>query len=262
MQFILSSLIGSCNSTRNLFCQLLKTFVSSFVAEKATVLSKHPDLIVPGELQSRQHLNSILPANCTICLTKSKQHDIQVIIDSSLQSQIKASASLRDKARLNTISASFAGSWIRAIPNSVFGLTMSAQEYIVCLYLWLGICLFPFPLSSGRCYCGFILDSHGHHVLGCHSGSLGNKRHNALWDILYYVVSGRTTQELDVNNDALVRINQDQETSFTLILCKVVPHILISLSEILFNHLILSFPPTQLVLQQQQGRWKKIIAIF
>ena len=150
-----AAFIGSCNSTRDLSCKLLKTFVSSFVAEEATVSSNHPDLIVPGELQSREHLNSILPANSTICLTTSKQHDIQVIFDSSLQSQIKASASLQDKVWLNTISAPFAGSWIRAIPNPVFSLTMSAQEYIVCLNLWLGICLFSLPPSS-RYYCGSI----------------------------------------------------------------------------------------------------------
>ena len=81
-----AAFIGSCNSTRDLSCQLLKTFVSSFVAEEATVSSNHSDLIVSGELQSREHLNSILPANSTICLTTSKQHDIQVILDSSLQS--------------------------------------------------------------------------------------------------------------------------------------------------------------------------------
>ena len=181
-----AAFIGSCNSTRDLSCQLLKTFVSSVVEEEATVSSSHPDLFVPGELQSREHLNSILPANSTIFLTTSKQHDIQVILDSSLQSQIKASARLRDKARLNTISAPFASSWIRAIPNPVFGPTMSAQEYIVCLHLWLGICLFPLSPSSSRCYCGSILNSHGDHVLGCHSGSLRNKRHNALCDIIFH----------------------------------------------------------------------------
>ena len=76
--------------------------------------------------------------------------------------------------------------WIRAIPNPVFGLTMSAQEYIACLHLWLGISLFPLPPSSSRCYCGSILDSHRDHVLGCHSGSLRNKRHNALCDIIFH----------------------------------------------------------------------------
>ena len=133
---------------------------------------------------------------------------------------------------------------------------MSAQEYIVCLHLWLGICLFPLSPSSSRCYCGSILDSHRDHVLGCHSGSLRNKRHNALCDIIFHCLrtnNSGTRREQHCTSENQSRLGDVFHPDF----CKVVPHILISLSEILFNHLILYFPLTQLVLLQQQGRWKK-----
>ena len=155
--------------------------------------SNPPDLIFLGELQAREHLSSLLPANSTVSLFSDRQHHFQSVLDSSLQSQIKASVSLRDRARINTISAPFAGSWIRATPNSVFGLTMSPQEFVVCVHLWLGISLFPPPPSSSRCFCGSILDCHGDHVLGCHSGSTRIKRHDTLCDIIFHCLQANNS---------------------------------------------------------------------
>ena len=70
--------------------------------------------------------------------------------------------------------------------NPVFGLTMSPQEFVLCLHLWLGLAQFPSPSPATRCYCGSVLANYGDHILGCHSTSLRNKRHDALCDIVYH----------------------------------------------------------------------------
>ena len=139
-----AAFVGSCNAARVLSSRLLKHLFSSPVI---TLPSDVPmSSIFPGELQAREHLSLLLPANSTVFLFSDRQHHFQSVLDSSLQSQIKASVSLRDGARINTISAPFAGLWIRATPNSVFGLTMSPQEFVVYVHPWLGISLFPPPL--------------------------------------------------------------------------------------------------------------------
>ena len=125
------------------------------------------------------------------------------------------------------------------IPNSVFGLTMSPQEFVVCVHLWLGISLFPPPPSSSRCICGSILDCHGDHVLGCHSGSTRIKRHDAPCAISYFTVYKPTIQEPVGNNVAAVTINQGQVTFSTLTSLGVSPPISISLLEILYSILSL-----------------------
>ena len=193
-----AAFVGSYNATRVLSSRLLGHLFSSPVItlpNDVPMSSNPPDLIFPGELQAREHLSSLLPANSTVSLFSDRQHHFQSVLDSSLQSQIKASVSLRDRARINTISAPFAGSWIRATPSSVFGLTMSPQEFVICVHLWLGISLFPPPPSSSRCFCGSILDCHGDHVLGCHSGSTRIKRHDALCDIIFHCLQANNCRE-------------------------------------------------------------------
>ena len=63
---------------------------------------------------------------------------------------------------------------------------MSTEESVIALRLWLGISVFP-PFSS-RCPCGSIIDSYGDYVLGCGSGNLRIKRHDALCDIVFHTL--------------------------------------------------------------------------
>ena len=185
-----------------------------------------------------KHLSLLLPANSTVSLFSDRQHHFQSVLDSSLQSQIKASVSLRDRARINTISDPFSGSWIRATPNSVFGLTMSPQEFVVCVHLWLGISLFPPPPSS-RCFCGSILDCHGDHVLGCHRGSTRIKRHDALCNIIFHCLQANNSGTVG-NNVAAATINQGQVTFSTLTSFGVAPPISISVRNSLQQSFIVS----------------------
>ena len=180
--------IGSCNSTRKLLSQLLgHTVAMSSVdrSEHFTLASSDQNLVIPGELSTREKLMSVFSHHEDIDLMSSKQHELQVVLDSSLLRKIKAESNLREKARLNSVSARHSGAWLMAIPNQKLGLVMSPQEFMVALRMWLGIPVFPAPPSSVRCPCGTVIDPHGDHVLGCGHGSLRNKRHDALCDVIF-----------------------------------------------------------------------------
>ena len=147
----------------------------------------HQQLVVP-ELSTRGNLMAEIPDDNDIDIMRSTQHQFQVVLDSSLLRKTKDEASLRDKARLNSVSSTHFGARPRAIPNPNLGLTMSPQEFTVAFRLWLGIAIFPAPPNSIRCLFGVVVDQHGDHVLGCGYGSLRNKRHDALCDIIFHTV--------------------------------------------------------------------------
>ena len=67
---------------------------------------------------------------------------------------LKESCSIRDKARLNTISEPHAGAWLTAIPNPNLGLAISRHEFTIAVHLWLGRPLFSSPPNAVRCICG------------------------------------------------------------------------------------------------------------
>ncbi|XP_062511023.1 uncharacterized protein LOC134186939 [Corticium candelabrum] len=107
---------------------------------------------------------------------------------SSLLRKIKAESNLRDKARLNSVSARQSGAWLVVIHNQKLGLVMSPQEFMVALRMWLGIPMFPSPPSSIRCPCDTVIDPDGDDVLGCGHGSLRNKRYDTLCDVIFNTV--------------------------------------------------------------------------
>ena len=108
-----AAFVGSCNAAWTLCHQILQTVLPpSFTG-----------LLLRGELQAQEHLISLLPDNANLNLLSFLHLLLQTTLDSSLFSHIKNSVSLRDRARLKTISVSLAGLWLQAIPNPVFGLT-------------------------------------------------------------------------------------------------------------------------------------------
>ena len=56
---------------------------------------------------------------------ESIQKMLQAQIDYKICSSLKSDCSLRDCARLSTISSTHAGAWIKAIPNEKLGLYVS-----------------------------------------------------------------------------------------------------------------------------------------
>ena len=132
-----------------------------------------------------QHESTVYVCMYIYDLTSSSQRDLQRLLDTKLSTTILEKASLRDRARLNTISAPHAGAWLRAIPNPNLSLAMPQREFIIAVRTWLGIPFFPPPPSSKRCFCGQVLDSYGDHLLGCGEGNWRNRRHNALADVVF-----------------------------------------------------------------------------
>ena len=167
-----SAFIDSCNSVRSLCSHLLPT---TPLLEESVPNSNYLSTdfsAFPEESAAKDHIRSLVPDSLdTIDLTSSSQCDLQRLLDTKLSTTILEKASLRDRARLNTISAHHARTWLRAIPNPNLSLAMPQREFIIAVRTWLGIPFFPPPPSSKCCSCGQVLDSYGDHLLGCGEGN-------------------------------------------------------------------------------------------
>ena len=167
---------GSCNSSRSLSTHLLDSDALSVTKRALT------------ESSIREQLSSSLPPNHTLNLLTSKQREIQSVLDLTRHNNLKRSASLRDLARINALSAPHTGSWLLAIPNFNLGLAMTPQEFVIALRIRLGLSLFPFPPAFTRCFCGHAIDPFADHILSCGTGPLRSKRHDALCDVLHHTL--------------------------------------------------------------------------
>ena len=138
------ALVSSCNSTRDLAHQLLSNAQLPVLRGSDVPFTDPdlPDLIFPGKVSSHEQLLSVFPSTADVGLWVASQHQLQEIIDKSLLSDVKNSVSIRDQARLNSISTPHAGAWLWAIPNSNLILVMSAEESVIALHLCLGIPIF------------------------------------------------------------------------------------------------------------------------
>ena len=132
----LPAFVGSRNSMRDLALHLLG----------ADPVDPGDSDYIPSseESQAREQLYLILPD----LLHSASQRSIQRALDSLSFTSLKASLCLRDQARLNTIASSYAGAWLRALPNPLLGLAMPQQEFCMAIRLWLGIKLSPPPSPS------------------------------------------------------------------------------------------------------------------
>ena len=89
----------------------------------------------------------------------------------------------RDRPHLDFIYTSqFTSSWLQTIPNPNLGLGIVGCEFTCALRYWLSI---PLIDCSHLCSCGFILDPHGDHLLGCGQGPLHIRRQDVLTYILF-----------------------------------------------------------------------------
>ena len=167
---------GSCNSTQKLVCRFLG--VSS--------IDEISSLKVNGESQVREtFFTTYENVQIDTDINVASQHSLQSQVDKWDFDLLKESCSIRDKARLNTISEPRAGAWLTAIPNPNLGLAMSRHEFTTAVHLWLGLPLFSSPPNAVRCICGQVLDKFGDHLLGCRKISLRSRRHDALRDVIF-----------------------------------------------------------------------------
>ena len=88
-------------------------------------------------------------------LQNSSQTDLQAILDDSLFKQLVSSSTIRDQARLRTLSHSSGTSsgWLKALPQPALDVAIPPHDFTIALRLWLGIPLFPFlPLYLSICH--------------------------------------------------------------------------------------------------------------
>ena len=139
----------------------------------------------PGEQVAHERPCQSIP-DTALRTEMTSQQSLQSRLDSDLSSSLKDSASIRDRARLNTISGQHAGAWLRALPNLTLGLAMPSKEFSVALRVWLGIPIFNLPSDAKRCTGGAIIDKFGDHLLSCNQEqNLRMKCHNAHCEVVF-----------------------------------------------------------------------------
>ena len=111
----------------------------------------------------------------------------------SLQADLMAAArlaeatarldSVREQARLASLSLPYAGTWLNVVPSPALGLHLRGPEFITALKYRLGADIYR---TAGPCpACGAHSDKLGDHALCCGSAGERLSRHNALRDALY-----------------------------------------------------------------------------
>ena len=118
--------IGSRNTTRELTSHL----VGSGLPTSLDISGDEEEGIL------REKLSADLPG---INLNAASQCVLQSALDAKALSKCKESASLRNRARLNTLGTPSAGAWLQAIPNPNLGLAMSRHKFVPAVRMWLGI---------------------------------------------------------------------------------------------------------------------------
>ncbi|KAL5486989.1 hypothetical protein EMCRGX_G019539 [Ephydatia muelleri] len=122
-------------------------------------------------------VNSIIssPVSQKLLSSKVNDHCFQDLFDRS---------SPANKARLLSVSAPHATSWLSVIPSTSQGIHLDPIEFRVAVKWWLGL-----DTSQGS-QCAFCpahsLDPLGHHALTCKCGGDVALRHNALRDTLVH----------------------------------------------------------------------------
>ena len=139
--------VESCNSTRKMVQDFLKKACN--LLNIANLHFSRP--LLSGDSESHLQICHYLKSkhgSSTLDFSTATQRQIQSEFDSDLVKYLLNTANLRDRARLNSISTSHAGAWLRAIPNSNLGLSMSPHEFVIAVRLWdqdvsftSGICL-------------------------------------------------------------------------------------------------------------------------
>ena len=114
------------------------------------------------------------------------QHRLTASICTKQRQDLFDSASIRDKARLNSLASDHAGAWLQALPMPTMGLAIPAREFRVLLRHTLGLPIYSAPRPCPTCN-GACLDVWGIHSVACGSGGDRIGRHNAVRDALFHV---------------------------------------------------------------------------
>jgi hypothetical protein len=100
-----------------------------------------------------------------------------------LADTIGTQGTLREKARLASLSLPYAGTWLNVVPSPALGLHLRGPEFVAALKYRLGVDIY---CTAGPCpACSAHSDTLGDHALCCGSAGERVSRHNALRDALY-----------------------------------------------------------------------------
>ena len=114
--------------------------------------------------------------------TLSNQKTLSAYVDEALWNALYTSSSSKDKARLWSVRATSAASWLSVVPSEVLNLTFDPNEFTTLLRFWTGM-----PVDTDSCLCPWCKttrqDAFGYHALVCKSTGLKVLRHNALREV-------------------------------------------------------------------------------
>ena len=112
--------------------------------------------------------------------TPPQQKALSLKLDTHMFQALVSSASPANKARILSVSAPHASSWVSAIPYVGLNMHLDTEECQVAIRWWLGL---NTSTASSCPFCpGAVLDPLGHHATSCrHSGDVVT-RHNHLRD--------------------------------------------------------------------------------
>ena len=115
---------------------------------------------------------------------RGSQFRLSQLVDKATLSNLMENASLRDRARLRTVSSEGAGAWLNVVPSQDLNLVFEPREFTSLLRFWLGM-----PVLDGVCacpWCGQAQDRFGYHALTCRKTGLKVLRHNALREVCLF----------------------------------------------------------------------------
>ena len=147
-----------------------------------------PKALLSGDSESHLQICHYLKSKhgfSTLDFSTATQRQTQSELDSDLAKYLLNTASLRDSSRLNSISTSHAGAWLRAIPNPNLGLSCLLMSLLLQYGSgWESRC-FLLLRHLSLCSCGQHIDTFGDHLLGCGFGLERTRRHNALAKVIF-----------------------------------------------------------------------------
>ncbi len=114
----------------------------------------------------------------------SLSHDLEDIQLDYVLKHAGSEDNITLQARLRSMSAKYAGGWLRVIPSKSLSLDFKSQEFLIVLKWWMGIPLVPTGKMFDCNKCGAIIDASGYHALTCKAGGNLIHRHNSIRDTI------------------------------------------------------------------------------
>ena len=125
-----------------------------------------------------------------IATTYPSQRKIQEELDNSaFDNLLGKQSSIREKARLQSLSLPQSGAWLSAAPIPALGLHLSSNEFRVVLKYRLGVKLYENERKCPFCKSG-TLDVMGDHAVSCHGRGDMISRHDRIRDRIISASSG------------------------------------------------------------------------